>query len=419
MSAFTKIQDLIAGILKTPPQSIKNDSLLADSGLDSLSLLILREECEKAFDISIPNGEWLETNSIADLVGLVQRLTGQAPAPVEIQNPAPDVLPQWNSDDMAESLEIGMPLMGIGSLNENALLKYVGDLRWRHITRLTGVPSRDLLDEQENRLYPAFFWVKVQFPESRPMGSFGENDTLLLIDTVKRYGQSILDGTTYLIAADRRQTASQPVKDLAEAAARGIAAVQMSNAFVMKFDGAEWLKRSRPKIGILDGVTEMASPPDSYELSRSVQQGGVLGTPSAGSRSLHDTALSYQYSIQPDRDVNGVGLLYFANYPVFLDLAERHALQQAVPSWSDDVINTRSLITRSIVYLNNASWRDSMTIQTRSWARLLTEGSTDLYVTSEQRMHRQSDGRLMCVCWSEKVMTDTSNKLTDWIQQPA
>ena len=418
LNAFTRLQYLIGGVLKVPPQTVRREVLLVDSGWDSLSLLILREECEKAFGISIPDIAWLKTNSVSDLVALIERLSGPTSSGVAVQSRAPEDFQQWNSDDMAEVLEIGMPLLGIGNLCESALLKHLGDMRWRHIMRLTGTPSRNLIDDQGNRLYPAFFYVKVRFPESRPMGSFGENDTFLLMDTVKRYGQSMLDGTAYLIPSERRQTVSKPLTSLEEAVEQGIPAVQMSNAFVMKFDGAEWLKRSRPKKGILDSVVEMPSPPDSYELSRVAQQGRGVGTPSEGSRALHDDDVCYQYAIQPDRDVNGVGLIYFANYPLFLDLAERHALKQADSLWSDAAISTRSLLARNIVYLNNAAWHDSMTIRTRSWVRLLPDREADFHLASEQRMHRKSDGRLMCVCWSEKIVTDTSNRLTDWIRSP-
>lgn len=417
MNAFDRIQKLISDILKVPSSSVQKDALLDDVGLDSLSLLILREQCEKAFEISIPDTGWLNTNSVSDLVVLIERLSQPAASGAAIPGDAPADLPQWNKDDLSEELEIGMPLMGIGNLCESALLKHLGDLRWRHIMNLTGVLSSDLVDEQGNRLYPAFFYIKVRFPESRPMGSFGENDRLLVIDTVKRYGQSMLDGTAYLIPFDRRQSISKPLTNLEEAVEQKVPAVTMSNAFVMKFDGAQWLKKSRPKSGSLDAVAEMPSPPESYELSRLAQQDGIVGTSTAGSRAVHDVEVCYEYAVQPDRDVNGVGLLYFANYPLFLDLAERHALKQVGTLWSDAIINTRSLLARDIIYLNNAAWHDSMTIRTRSWVRLLPGRDAELHVASEQRMFRQSDGRLMCVSWSEKIVTDASNQLQRWISQ--
>ena len=239
-------------------------------------------------------------------------------------------------------------------------------MRWRHITRLTGVLSRDVADHEDNRLYPAFFYVELRFPESRPLGSFGENDTLVvMVYQIKRYGLSMLDGTVYMIPPESRHLAATPLASLDEAEAAGIPAVRMSNAFVMKFDGAEWLKKSRPRSGILDRVVELPSPPDSFHLCKQVQQGGTLGD-TRNFRAVHDAEVTFQYAIQPDRDVNGAGLLYFTNYPLFLDPGRAACLEAGGPPWSDAVINTRSLLVRTVVYLNNAAWNDSMEIRTRS-----------------------------------------------------
>jgi probable biosynthetic protein (TIGR04098 family) len=421
MDMFTRIQALIGGVLKNAPVPLARDTELIQ--FDSLSLVILREECEKEFGIFIPDADWHEIGTISELLDLIERLSassaGNSAGGAGAQGGASQGLPTWNSDDMAEPLEIGMPLMGIGNLCESALLKHLGDVRWRHITRLTGVPSRNLLDDEGNRLYPAFFYVELQFPESKPMGSFGENDTLVVMDTVKRYGLSMLDGTVYLIPSESRQFFSKPLTSLEEAARAGIPAVRLSNAFVMKFDGAEWLKKSRPKIGTLDTVAELPSPPDSFELCKRVQKGGGLSAPFDNFRAVHDADVTFQYAIQPDRDVNGVGLLYFANYPLFLDLAERHALKQAYPPWPDALINARSLLVRKVVYLNNAAWNDSMEIRTRSWMRLSPESGSSrdpfpcsaLRLASEQRIYRQSDGRMMCVSWSEKIVSSQSDEL--------
>ena len=61
---------------------------------------------------------------------------------------------------------------------------------------------------------------------------------------------------------------------------------------------------------------------------------------------LHDVLADYDYVIQPDRDVNGMGLLYFANYPLFFDLAERDALERSRWAWSHDLINKRTIVSR-------------------------------------------------------------------------
>jgi len=73
-------------------------------------------------------------------------------------------------------------------------LKYLGDLRWRHMAAASGVPSRDIADDLGNRLYPTFFYVESSFPVDRPMSYFGENDVFRVVDSVGRYGFSMLDG---------------------------------------------------------------------------------------------------------------------------------------------------------------------------------------------------------------------------------
>ncbi|MGH9476948.1 MAG: LnmK family bifunctional acyltransferase/decarboxylase [Terriglobales bacterium] len=387
------------------PASLPLQASLTECGLSSLALVVLRERCEKAFGVFIPDSDWLSATTVSDLVNLIdRRKAASAPPGNSAHRSAGEAAAMGNADDMAEAFEIGMPLMGIANLNESALLKHLGDLRWRHITRLTGVQSRDLVDAEGNRLYPAFFYVEIRFPDDRPLGSFGENDGLHAIDRVRRFGHSILDGLTYLIPPHRQEVISGPLGGFDDAVAAGIPAVRMANAFVMKFDGAEWLKRSRPQSGVLESVLEIQSPPASYLFSKQVQEGGRIGEPPPQATELNPSAAAYHYDIQPDRDVNGAGLLYFANYPLFLDLAERQGLRSAGVPWEDALINTRSLVHRKLVYLNNASWKDAIEIRTRIWTDGEPHRKAGVFrLFSEQRMSRKSDGRPMCVGWSEKI----------------
>src|SRR5439155_18252462 len=128
---------------------------------------------------------------------------------------------------MGEDLTIGMPMTGINQLSESALLKHLGDLRWRHITKLTGVSSKNLVDCDGERLYPAFFFVDVQFPALTSMAAYGENDKVELIDTVARFGSSLLDGIAYIVPYERRNSLQQPLKGMADALAHGVPAVRL------------------------------------------------------------------------------------------------------------------------------------------------------------------------------------------------
>ena len=413
-----RLREIVSQLTHRPAAEIELDAWPTHYGLDSLSLLIFREECERVFGLSIPDQDWGVMYKLADILAFVGRdmddtSTSQGETISARSSAISGSIPYF-SDSLIESVEIGMPLTGINHLSEYALLKYLGDLRWRHVSQLSGVPSRDLTDVSGTRLYPAFFYVETCFPLDRPMARYGENDVLQIIDSVKRFGFSMLDGTAYLISPGMHDAITRPLDDLSDAKSLGIPAVRMSNIFVMQFNGAEWLKKGRPRDGLLNRIREVPVAPDSHAIVKQAEAAGHIDLPGVDFLSLHDIPREYDYRIQPDRDVNGAGLLYFANYPLFLDLGEREALLRARNPWPDDLINKRTIISRKIAYLNNASWKDALRIQTQVWVKNPLSGrQRDLslgpvQIFSNQLMYRVSDGRLMCVCSSHKLLYGVS-----------
>jgi probable biosynthetic protein (TIGR04098 family) len=411
-----KLRALVAQLTTRPAADVELDSWPTQHGLDSLSMLIFREECERIFGVYIPDEDWAVMHNLNDILKFIRTSLSHASRfdheSISTLNARPITSSplNWNSDDLIESLEIGMPLTGINQLSENALLKYLGDLRWRHMALESGVSSRNIKDASGNRLYPTFFYVELSFPIDRPMAGYGENDVFQIVDSVGRYGLSMLDGVAYLVPPEKRDCITRPLDGLADATSLGIPAVRISNIFVMKFNGAEWLKKGRPKDGLIDGIRELPSAPDSYAIVKQAEKDGYIDLPDKSYVPFHDYPSEYDYAIEPDRDVNGVGLLYFANYPIFLDLGERDALKRARGKWHDDLINKRTVINRKIAYLNNASWQDALKIRTRVWIKSLflnEEGGSSSAATqifSNQQMYRVSDGRMICVCSSHKLL---------------
>jgi len=108
-----------------------------------------------------------------------------------------------------------------------------------------------------------------------------------------------------------------------------------------------------------------------------------------------------EYRLVADRDLNGAGLVYFANYPMFLDICERDVLASAEVALSDDEIDHRSVVRRRSAYLNNASSRDTLRVETEPWCRISASG---LHLRVNGRMFRNSDARLMMVSTVDKVV---------------
>jgi probable biosynthetic protein (TIGR04098 family) len=418
MNYEAKLREILAALARRESAEISLDRRPAAYGLDSMALLVFREECERAFAVVIADEDWVGFESLGGLLNYLEERAAMAAAGSSAgETSAASRL--WTASDMVEHLEIGMPLTGINQLSENALLKHLGDLRWRHIARLTGASSRNLVDSAGERLYPAFFFVHVQFPEPAGMAAYGENDRVDLVDTVARFGSSLLDGIAYIVPLGRGAAPRRPLAGMDDAVAHGVPAVRLSNAFVMQFNGAEWLRKSRPREDLIAGIPVAATPPDSYLLNKQAAERGYVVAAPPSFIPLHRCV--FEYDIDPDRDVNGVGLLYFANYPLFLDLAERAALLSVPRPLDGALINRRSLTDRKIVYLNNASWRDSLRIESEISVLnpFLLDPDADLSASpvrifSNQTAFRHSDGRPVCISSCEKTLHGVSLEETPW-----
>lgn len=140
----------------------------------------------------------------------------------------------------------------------------------------------------------------------------------------------MLDGVTFLLPADAAGLAQPALTTIEDAASRGVPAVRLSNIFVQQFSGAEWLKKSRPANPGLRNIREVPVAPDSYVAVKTADKLGHFYLPGSAYIELSDKAVDTDYRLIPERDVNGVGLVYFANYPVFMDMCERQCLLQAV-----------------------------------------------------------------------------------------
>jgi probable biosynthetic protein (TIGR04098 family) len=377
---------LIAELTRARPESIDLDKRMDEQGLDSLQLIILRERLEGALGVVFSDTEWIAMGTPSDVLARVSSQTTSSGAAAGFW---------WTRAD----LEIGMPLTGRNNLAETPLLQYLGDLRWRHVSEIVGVPSREIADDDGERLYATFFYVEVGFPESRPMASFGENDKFTVWSSVARYGTSMVDGVSYLVPGH----AHAPVTftTVQEAVDAGIPAVRLSNIFVRQFEGAQWLKKGRPAHANFTKIPVLANPPDSYEATKDAERAGRFDAPGSDWTAMTDGPVSRDYKLVPDRDLNGAGLVYFANYPMFVDICERDVLASCREPLTDAAIDRRTLVRRRSAYLNNASSRDTLRVEIEPWKR--REGdATHIHINA--RMFRRSDDRLMMVSTATKVI---------------
>ncbi|MBZ5536475.1 MAG: hypothetical protein LAO31_11005 [Acidobacteriia bacterium] len=418
-----QVKDLVARMTGISDAHSIDTSKSVIELMDSLKILEFREILERIFRVFISDDEWLGFRSIDQLMGFIN--SKQAPlrtSPSSAARQHETMQTRMSSSGsrgwsltpsgiLYDEMEIGMPFTGLNNLCEGPLLQRVGDLRWNQLSALCGVPSKELADSDGQRLYSTFFYVEIAFPEDRPMASYGENDRIKFLCTMKRFGYSMLDGVTYLMMpGDSSETSAPPFGGIEGAVAAGIPAVRLSNIFVMQFAGAEWLKKSRPANPGFERIPESALAPDSYTAVKQAEKDGYFAPPGKTYIPMTRGPVKIEYRLVPDRDLNGAGLVYFANYPVFLDIGERPVLGSAEFPLSEDLINRRTIVRRKSAYLNNASARDVLDIEVEPWIEnpfLTGHPSPEmapirLFINC--RMYRRSDHRLMMVSTAEKII---------------
>jgi probable biosynthetic protein (TIGR04098 family) len=276
------------------------------------------------------------------------------------------------------SLDLGMPLLGRSGLNENALLKLIGDDRWQTISRLGGVRTSQIRDAFDNRLYATYCFVEMELTPERPLSAYDENDILEFSrGDLSHYSKVYLDGK-YALATG------------------GPFEIRCTNVFIYQLAGPQQLKMAEPENLNFDGMPELPEQPDSLGLCRAAKIAGTFQADDFGGLDLGTREVVYK--IDPDRDANGAGLIYFANFVCFLDIAERALLSDnKLPS---DLIDARSTYWRRIGYFGNAQVTDQLQIQIGGRASVLDD--SQLLLAFDYRVNRTSDGKMILISSSRK-----------------
>jgi probable biosynthetic protein (TIGR04098 family) len=283
-----------------------------------------------------------------------------------------------------------MPHTISGALSEVALLAHLADLQWTEIGRLTGCPASRQVDEHGREVYASVYFVGVDGPPEAGLRAFRPDDALDVVSTLGRFGQTMLEAEHVLVPAEP-PSASSPA---------GLR-VRLSNVLVALGSGPDDLQISTPVNARLEGIPALPTQPESYRLIREAKARGAFFEPPAGARPLWSPSHASTIPINPDRDLNGVGLLYFANYVAFMDAAERAALESE-GGFAAASLDGRVTVRRQIGFYGNARPADALLVEVDAFAldaaRLLVN----------HRVHRRSDGRLIAIASAERRLARTS-----------
>jgi len=429
-----RISTVLGRILELPGDCIAEDAhLMSDLGGDSWQYLEFRTELERVFNIVIPDAEVDRLATVEECSQLVgEYLDRESPSRTREEAVSAGLQKAWKAGDtyVGEDgayyvdIELGGHRMGRNNLAETPLMMLLGDMRRRHLNHYAGVPVKQLVDEANDPLSTRFYYLRMLFPRQTPMASFGEDDRFTIVNTLNSFGNSVMDGYSFFYPASWPMEKKIPLKNGKQAEEVGVPYIRSSNIFLSRLQGDDWQKKSRPAQPGVDSIPKIAEVPDSYVLMKKAGEGGSFGPPPGHFSSITQETLQVEYPIEPDRDLNGEGLLCFENYGMILDVAERRLLPEkpGIPI-GHDLLDARTVVSRQSAYLADARRSDSVAVSIDAWlenpflADHPAPEMAPIRLFMNYEMVRRSDGRKMLVSQAEKIIFGKTLEDADLLEE--
>lgn len=330
--------------------------------IDSIDLVSMRVDIENKLGKMIPNVDWLSFKSLNDILNYAEK---SAP-----QNYEKAVL--RNTEKAVEKQNfINMPQMCLEALSENWLFKEAGSAHWDLLCEGLGTSSSELKDDLGNRLYATF--VRIRTDGSRNLSDFQENDPYKFNAKLSRFGMGMFFSNTNF------QSENNSIK------------IDMMTSFsVRKSTGDnKSLAKSQPTMEFcnIPQVSEFPVFGNEYRLIKK----GDLKTFFYKDYifNISETEIfSFKYSLNPYYDLNGVGLLYFASYPIINDFCELQYFNSLgkEEKWEENYCT----LFRDVMYYANCGSRDKI-IYILNSVDYLADDKVKLCST----LFRESDGKMM------------------------
>jgi probable biosynthetic protein (TIGR04098 family) len=300
-------------------------------------------------------------------------------------------------------LVLGLPHTNHNGLAEHLLMMHAGHLQWTSIARAIGRPLSALRTATGGEVYATFYFIEERFPDTAPIDSFGLDDRLLFRVFLRAYKGIAVEGRLLFDRADRlpSPTGGAPGGP-SDHDTRHHPYIRFANIFITPEAGNSRLRVAAPANADFSALPVLPNDENPYHLTRAAEGDGLLGVLDAAWGCV-DRRPGFQavHAIDIDRDTNGAGLVYFANYFAFMDAAERMAMaENSTRAFGVDQIAGRVVHHRRVAYYGNVSPTDR--VSTR--VSLFTRRHDDRSLGVRYATRRDQDGRLICVSEAVKVL---------------
>lgn len=299
----------------------------------------------------------------------------------------------------AFDLTLGLPHTNHRFFSEHLLLKYAGHFQWQAIAAAAGLPLSTLRTSAGEEVYASFYYIEERIPDGSPLESFRLDETVRFLIALRGFKNIAIEGRIVFERPERLADATRVQQALApEHVETELPFIRFANIFITPTKGNSRLRVAPPAQADFRDLPPLPNEDNPYQITRTASENGHLEL-FDGSWTVAGSH-EHVYAIDVDRDTNGAGLVYFANYIAFMDSAERLALSAILGEENRTSLMARSLRHRRIAYYGNADVFD--TVKTR--VSLLRQESHPRFLGFRYSITREEDGQTICLSEAIKVL---------------
>lgn len=245
--------------------------------------------------------------------------------------------------------QLTMSHVGLGNLNEYALLIAFGNAHSKALVHGLDINADQIVDAKGRQLYPAYFMTHLTVPPHLLLNSHTLWDDLEVGVGVRRFGDTLLD-STYMICQEGDEASRE--QEIAGMAGERVT-MTANSLFVVdaSVDNSTERQIAIPKPDCLAPLEKMAKPPAAIKRAREVRMAGL------GEGETMEQLAScapFTYELLPGRDTHANHAMIFAKFSEIMNVAEYDLLtRQLIPGLSHRLYDCLRLLEREVYYYGN------------------------------------------------------------------
>jgi probable biosynthetic protein (TIGR04098 family) len=284
------------------------------------------------------------------------------------------------------TLTLGLPHTNRWGLAEDALMKHAGHLQWSAIAETIGTPLSRLRTLDGSEVYATFYFVEDAFPDTAPIESFQRDDTVRFRLALRAFKNLAVEGRIEFDHAGHLPAGK------GTSASGSHPSIRFGNIFITPRGGNSLLKVAAPANGDFSRFAALPSEENPYQITRGASTTHRLGIVADDWIAADGAGIEAFYAIDPERDTNGAGLVYFANYFAFLENAERSAATQSALAAVRSA-RARHLRIRRTAFYGNIALDDRL----KTTVSFFQSPVDPAVAGVRYAMRRESDDALICL----------------------